>query len=116
MRQVGVLAAAGLVALDHHVDRLVEDHRNAELLANALAYVDGVEVDPSKVQTNMVVVTVNENLTPALQGHLAKRGIVIRDGYRLRLGTHMDVTVDDIQTVVSAFEDFFVNQRRNVVA
>ena len=116
MRQVGVLAAAGLVALDHHVDRLVEDHRNAELLANALACVDGVGVDPSKVQTNMVVVTVDENLTPALQEHLAKRGIVVRDGCRLRLVTHLDVTADDMRTVVSAFEGFFINQRKNVVA
>ena len=55
MRQSGVVAAAGLYALDHHVERLAEDHENARLLAEGLAEIDGVTIDPSKVDTNIVV-------------------------------------------------------------
>ncbi len=116
MRQVGILAAAGLVALDHHVDRLAEDHRNAALLADALARVDGVAVDPSTVQTNMVMVSVDEAVAPALREHLAGRGIIVRRGARLRLVTHMDVSADDMRTVAGAFEAFLVSPKQRVGA
>ena len=55
MRQAGVLAAAGLVALDTMIDRLAEDHANARLLAQGLANIDGLQVDPESIQTNIVI-------------------------------------------------------------
>ena len=55
MRQAGVIAAAGLYALDHHVERLAEDHANARALAEGLAEIPGVEIDPATVETNIVV-------------------------------------------------------------
>jgi threonine aldolase len=56
VRQAGIVAAAGLYALDHHVDRLAEDHANARLLAEGLAEIDGIEIDPAEVETNIVVI------------------------------------------------------------
>src|SRR4029079_18257057 len=54
MRQAGVIAAAGLYALDHHVDRLADDHANARRLAEGLAEIDGITIDPATVETNIV--------------------------------------------------------------
>src|SRR5207248_9017157 len=55
MRQAGIVAAAGLYALDHHIERLAEDHANARVLAEGLAAIDGVEIDPGRVETNIVI-------------------------------------------------------------
>ena len=55
MRQAGIVAAAGLYALDHHVERLADDHANARALAEGLAEIAGVELDPEQVETNIVV-------------------------------------------------------------
>ena len=75
MRQSGILAAAGIHALQHHVDRLAEDHANASLLAEGLAAIEGIEVAP--VQTNMVFATVAEHKVGGLAEHLKQRGILI---------------------------------------
>src|ERR671934_2962934 len=55
MRQSGIIAAAGLYALDHHVERLAEDHENARVLAEGLAEIEGVTIDPERVETNIVI-------------------------------------------------------------
>src|ERR687888_55559 len=60
MRQSGVVAAAGLYALDHHVERLAEDHANAKALAEGLAQIDGVSIDPARVETNIVIFGVRD--------------------------------------------------------
>jgi threonine aldolase len=60
MRQAGVIAAAGIVALEKMIDRLREDHENARLLANGLAKINGIRVDPNKVQTNVVFFDVRD--------------------------------------------------------
>jgi threonine aldolase len=104
MRQVGILAAAGLYALEHNVDRLAEDHANAQALAAGLAGL-GLEVDP--VQTNMVFATVPKDSVAGLKQHLEASGVVALVSPRLRLVTHHDVDRAAIDRAVAAFAAFF---------
>ncbi|MCI1010395.1 low-specificity L-threonine aldolase [Pseudomonas oryzihabitans] len=99
MRQAGILAAAGLHALDHQVERLAEDHAHAAQLGTALAEL-GYQVEP--VQTNMVYLALGDE-APALQAFLVERGIRISPAPRLRLVTHLDVSAADIEAVIAAF-------------
>ncbi len=110
MRQAGIVAAAGLVALNNHIERLAEDHANARQLADGLASVDELEVDPQKVQTNMVFVTLDQDRAMALTNFLKQHGILTIGGETMRLVTHLDVTADDIQTVIARFKDFFTKK------
>ena len=105
MRQSGILAAAGIHALQHHVDRLAEDHANARLLADGLADIEGIEVPP--VQTNMVFATVAEHKVAGLAEHLRSQDILILapKAGGLRLVTHLDLDADAIQTAVTAFAE-----------
>ena len=96
MRQAGILAAAGLHALDHHRDRLVDDHRNAALLAADIARVAGLSVDPARVDTNIVMVDVaRPSLGSAaeLSQRARERGLLFgaTQPRRFRLVTHLDV-------------------------
>ena len=104
MRQVGVLAAAGLFALEHNVERLAEDHANAERLAKGLATV-GLKVDP--VQTNMVFATIPADSTGALRNHLEANGILALVSPRLRLVTHLDVDAAAIDRAIAVFGQHF---------
>ena len=109
MRQAGVLAAAGLYALDNHVDRLAEDHENAKHLVAGLARVPGVKSKWGVPDTNMVFLDVEqsglnaEQWTKALQ----TRGISIgvESETELRAVTHLDVTSEDIETLIDAMSD-----------
>lgn len=105
MRQAGSLAAAGLYALDHQVQRLADDHANAQLLAEGLRQA-GYSVEP--VQTNMVYVQMGER-AEALKAFAAERGIRLSAASRLRLVTHLDVDRGQIEQVVSAFTEFSRN-------
>lgn len=99
MRQAGILAAAGIVSLKTMVDRLAEDHANARLLAEQVAKLDGVSVDMSTVQTNMVrVVIADKRWTgPTLSGALAKVGVPCNSYLTyIRFVTHKEITRDDI--------------------
>lgn len=99
MRQAGILAAAGLHALEHNVTRLEDDHENARRLAQGLAGLPGFElVEP--VQTNMVFVRVS--LPQALADFLRTRGIVVSVSPVLRLVTHLDASRSDIESVIGA--------------
>ena len=106
MRQVGILAAAGLYALDSNVSRLADDHANAGRLARSLADA-GLEVEP--VQTNMVFVRVAKERCAALQAHLAAAGVVAIVTPRTRLVTHLDVDASGVDRAVEAFASFFRN-------
>jgi threonine aldolase len=99
MRQAGVLAAAGLHALEHHVPRLAEDHANAQRLAAGLEGL-GIAVEP--VQTNMVFATFPKADCEALQAHLAEAGITAFIDPRARLVTHLDVNAAGIDAMVEA--------------
>lgn len=102
MRQAGVLAAAGLYALDHQVERLVEDHANADSLAAGLREL-GYSVEP--VQTNMVYVQIGERAA-ALKAFCAERGIRLSAAPRLRMVTHLDVDASAMALVIEAFAAF----------
>ncbi|MCX7961502.1 MAG: low-specificity L-threonine aldolase [Burkholderiales bacterium] len=105
MRQAGILAAAGLYALEHNVERLAEDHANAERLAAGLAAIPGLEVEPP--QTNMVFVRIPGGRSPALAAHLARAGVRVLAGERMRLVTHLDVDRAGIERAIAAFAAFF---------
>ena len=102
MRQAGVLAAAGLYALDHQVERLAEDHANAQHLAESLKAL-GYEVEP--VQTNMVYVQMGAG-AEALKAFAAARGLKLSAAPRLRMVTHLDVSREQIEQVVGILADF----------
>jgi threonine aldolase len=99
MRQVGILAAAGLFALDHHLERLADDHENARLLAEACG------VAPSTVDTNIVVIDVPD--APAVVAAAREHGILASAvGPRaLRLVTHLDVTREQAEAAAKVFAD-----------
>jgi threonine aldolase len=104
MRQVGVLAAAGLYALEHNVDRLADDHANAAHLAKGLAEA-GLKVDP--VQTNMVFATVPADSVAGLKQHLEANGVRALVSPRLRLVTHLDLDRSQVERAVDVFSGFF---------
>jgi threonine aldolase len=105
MRQAGILAAGGLYALEHHVERLADDHANAERLAAGLADIRGLEVELP--QTNMVFVRVPADRTAALQADLKASGVLALIGARTRLVTHLDVSAPQIDAAIAAFRGFF---------
>jgi threonine aldolase len=108
MRQAGVLAAAGIYALDHHVDRLQEDHENAMRLAGGLAGINTLTVHMP--QTNILFVDVRSADVAALQAYLERNGIITIVGPRTRLVTHLDVDTADVQRVVDVFAAFYAGR------
>jgi threonine aldolase len=101
LRQSGIVAAACLYALDHNVRRLAEDHRNARLLAEGLAALPGVRLDPAAVQTNIVIFEVDD--APALVQRVADQvELYSLDRTRVRAVTHLDVGGPEIEQAVTA--------------
>ena len=108
MRQIGMLAAAGSYALDHHVDRMADDHANALRLAEQLAAIPGIGVDCDAVQTNMVFISVADGVAAPLRAHLADKGILIGGGSTtIRLVTHLDCGADEIDLFTAELRSFF---------
>lgn len=107
MRQAGFLAAAGIYALDHHVDRLAEDHEHAKIMAMALAQMDGLNLDPAEVETNIVIFSVTRpGLTASvLAGRLAELGVkvLVTGPQTIRVVTHLDVNRADIDRAIHMF-------------
>lgn len=106
MRQAGVIAAAGLVALDTMIDRLGEDHANARALAEGLANISGLGVDLEMVQTNMVMCYVDGLgvTAPEFSKRLAEKGVLANaaDPRKVRFVTHKDVSAADINKTLAA--------------
>lgn len=111
MRQAGVLAAAGLFALDHNVARLAEDHSRARILAEAIAQTDGLRVDLSKVQTNIVYFDLDpshplakpEDGKTGLVQVLAKKGVLLTGNlHRMRAVLHLDIDDASLQRAIGA--------------
>ncbi len=106
MRQAGVLAAAGLHALDHHVARLGEDHANARALGERLAEVDGVTVDLDRLETNIVIARLGEGAPDAatVVARARDRGVLVMAfaPRTIRAVTHLDVTTADCQAAAAA--------------
>ena len=105
MRQAGVLAAAGLVALDNMVERLADDHSNAKRLAEGLANIEGITVDPTSIQTNIVIFEVAESAGNAndVINELADEGVLVTypGQQSLRMVTHRHISASDIDEALS---------------
>ena len=108
MRQAGLLAAAASHALDHHVDRLADDHALAQRLASGLAGIDGLQVEAP--QTNIVFVDLTgaaKARSTELLAHLNAQGILATGLYRLRFVTHLDVDAAGVDRAVASIRGFF---------
>jgi threonine aldolase len=109
MRQVGVLAAAGLIALEEMPQRLGDDHANARWLAERLAEVPGVRVDPAAVQTNIFVIDVSGTglVSGEVSARLKARGVLINgiNAQLMRVVTHCDVTRADCERAFAVFRE-----------
>jgi len=104
LRQAGVVAAAALYALDHHVDRLRQDHAMAQRLAAGLQGLSGLSV--RSAQTNIVFLDVSEGRGPALLAHLKAAGVLATGMLGLRFVTHLDVDAEAIDRAIAAIRDF----------
>ncbi|MDB5856732.1 MAG: ltaE [Ramlibacter sp.] len=108
MRQSGLLAAAASYALDHHIDRLAEDHALARRLADGLAGIPGLQVEPP--QTNILFVDLvgpARERSAALIPYLAQQGVLATGLYRLRFVTHLDVDAAGVDRAAAAIRSFF---------
>ena len=105
MRQAGMIAAAGLYALEHNIARLAEDHDNAAYFAGELAKLKGIQV--SAPQTNIFYVDIPADACRGLNDVLQLTRIRVSMSPRLRIVTHMDASRDDIDRAITVFGDFF---------
>lgn len=109
MRQAGILAAAGIVAVTEMVERLADDHANAQKLAKGLATMDGIQIDPAAVETNLVFFELTrEDMTPAqLSNALKARGVLMNPvgGRRLRAVLNYHVTAEHIDRTLQAVQE-----------
>lgn len=109
MRQAGILAAAGIHALEQHVARLADDHANAKRFAALLAGIPAVSVDPRSVETNIVFFDIRENGKPIrdIVAALKQRGVLLSatGGRTCRAVTHLDVSSGDIERAAALLAD-----------
>lgn len=114
MRQVGILAAAGLHALDHHVERLADDHRRARRLADVLADAAPGCVKPEEVETNIVVLETDE--APALVAAAKQKNVLVSllDRRHLRAVTHLDVDDEDVERAAAVLAAALQGQAAHV--
>jgi len=117
MRQAGVLAAAGLIALEKHPPLLARDHAKAKRLAEALAEIPGIGLNPADVQTNILVFDVSGTgmTAPELSAKLKERGVLANavDPKQMRMVTHYDVSEDDVERAVRVLQEVFAAARKN---
>jgi threonine aldolase len=112
MRQVGILAAAGLIALEDGPDRLADDHENAKALARGLAEIDGISVDYKKVVTNIVIFDISGTgkISAEITQALATRDILaVGFGSQIRMVTHLDISRDHIEKAIEAMGQIISN-------
>ncbi len=107
MRQAGMLAAAGIYALQNHVQRLEEDHQNARRLAEGLMRVPQLRVQGGGARTNMVFVEIEKSQSSQLGTYLAERDMLVGSAPTMRLVTHLDVDPADIERFVGEVNEFF---------
>ena len=105
MRQAGALAAAASFALQHHIDRLADDHALAARLAEGIGGIDGLDVQ--RPQTNIVFATASGGRGPALLAHLQAQGVLATGLIGLRFVTHLDVDRAGIERAIAAIRGFF---------
>jgi threonine aldolase len=109
MRQAGILAAAALYAVENNVERLAEDHANARHLAEAIAELPGIQLNPDEVETNIVIFDVDERLGTAADFVQQMRGhdvwILVIGPQRVRAVTHLDVAREQIDQAIGVFRE-----------
>ena len=108
MRQAGIIAAAGLIAIEESPKRLAEDHEKARKLAVGLAELPGVTLDPEKVRTNIIIFDISATgKSPAeICGLLRDRGVLASGfGTSIRMVTHRDVSTDDVEAAIMALRE-----------
>ena len=109
MRQAGVIAAGALYALENHVDRLAEDHAKAQRLAEGIRQIDGLELRPPQVDTNLVIYRVDPKLGTAADfaARLKRRGLLISafGGQLMRAVTHLDLSMHDVERAVEILRE-----------
>jgi threonine aldolase len=112
MRQVGVLAAAGLIALEESPEVLVEDHANARRLAEGMAELRGVKIDPERVQTNIVIFDVKAAgmTTAQLSAELKSRGVLANgvNAREMRMVTHYDLSREQIDRTIQIVREILI--------
>lgn len=107
MRQAGMLAAAGIYALENNIERLAHDHEKAQRLAEGLSSIDELKVRYTDNQTNMVFVEINSKAHHELAERIKRDGILISGRKHIRLVTHLDLSSQDIEYTVKKFKDYF---------
>lgn len=111
MRQSGILAAAGIYAIENNIERLGEDHRRARIIAETLSEIDPIDIDLDAVQTNIVVFDVSRvNMEPPqIMDGLKKEGLLLvwMGGSTMRMVCHLDVNDDDIKGACTILRRFF---------
>jgi len=107
MRQTGVLAAAGLIALESMVERLADDHANARTMAEGMAELPGVRCDLSRVETNLVYFDLAAMSPAAFTDECLKRGLLVAPSgpRRMRFATHYGITAEDVQSTLKICEE-----------
>jgi len=107
MRQAGIIAAAGVYALEHNVERLAEDHANAKRLAEALAEIPGIQLDPALVETNIAFFDLPGRSAAAVRDALLQKGVRVGavGPNRVRVLTHLDVDAAGIDRAISSISD-----------
>jgi threonine aldolase len=119
MRQAGIVAAAALYALDHHVERLADDHRHARLVAEAVADTPGFRLDPPGVETNLVWFQVDPDLgsAPDVAAALKQRGVLVQPAgpQTIRACTHLDVSAAQAERAAEAIRQTVPAFRRSAV-
>jgi threonine aldolase len=109
MRQAGIIAAGALYALDHQIDRLADDHANARRLADAIRGIDGLELRPPEIDTNLVIFRVDPALgsAPEFSARLRQRGVLISafGPQMMRAVTHLDVSTADVDLAAEALDE-----------
>jgi threonine aldolase len=108
MRQAGIVAAAGIYALTHNVERLAQDHQNALTLAQGLSTIDAITVH--QAQTNILMLEIPEKDLPGLSQHLKDKGIKASLGRQTRLVTHLGISQTDVSFVIETFKQFYLKK------
>ncbi len=107
MRQAGILAAAGIYALENNVERLAVDHQHAEILTRELSKFEQLTTETSNAQTNMVFFRLEPSTAKELGDFLKDRNILISAGPTTRLVTHLDISREDIHYTLDTIGEFF---------
>ena len=109
MRQIGILAAAGLYALKNNINRLAEDHKKAKILAETIAEIPSLEIDINSVQTNIIMFKSGNLSVEEALDKSKSAGVLISEGRPgfLRVITHLDVSNEEIEKTRKIFREIF---------